>query len=287
MNKLLLHFDTDNVASSFDAVVAYDAGIDHLIQYAGVNCDNCTPLVEGAVYTRAPTNKKYTAIFVSGSDIVAGQNLFDAVKDNFFSNFRVSTMFDSNGCNTTAAAAVALLESHITIKDKIITVLAGTGPVGQRISMMLLQRGAKSVYLSSRTQERASQACDEIEKRFSQRPIPMKFGGDEKTTSIMNKTQIIIATGKTGIQLLEKSQWHNLPQLEALVDVNTKPPTGIEGIKINDNGTHYNSVLAFGGLAIGAVKLRLQRACIAELFNDNEKILDAKEILAVTEKIVV
>ena len=38
-----------------------------------------------------------------------GEALLAAVRKKFFANFRVSVMLDSNGANTTAAAAVAWL----------------------------------------------------------------------------------------------------------------------------------------------------------------------------------
>ena len=107
MKKLLYQFDTDPQASVFDNVVAYDGGADHVTAYANCNADMITPLVEGAIFTRSGPNKKNTAIFVGGSDINIGDNLLDTIQKYFFEGFRVSTMLDSNGCNTTAAAAVA------------------------------------------------------------------------------------------------------------------------------------------------------------------------------------
>ena len=100
MKKLLYHFDTDPIPSVFDSVVAYDGGADHVTQLGNITPDNCYSLVEGAIYTRAPKNKKNTALFIGGSDLAAGQELFESVKNIFFQNFRVSVMLDSNGCNT-------------------------------------------------------------------------------------------------------------------------------------------------------------------------------------------
>jgi len=101
MKKLLFQLDTDAIANSFDTVVAYDGGADHVIQVPGLTPANVGRIVEGTVFTRAPANKKFTALFVTGSNIGDGQALFDAVKKCFFGNFRVSMMLDSNGANTT------------------------------------------------------------------------------------------------------------------------------------------------------------------------------------------
>ena len=102
MKKLLFQLDTDIHPAVFDTVVAYDGGADHVIGYGNVSPENVTPLIEGTIFTRAPKEKQFTAIFVGGSNMAAGQELFKAVQKNFFADFRVSVMLDSNGSNTTA-----------------------------------------------------------------------------------------------------------------------------------------------------------------------------------------
>ena len=95
--KLLYQLDTDITASVFDSVVAYDGGADQVTGIGNVNPQNVLAMVDGCIYTRAPKDKQFTAIFVGGSSLTEGQAVFDAIKKRFFSNFRVSVMFDSNG----------------------------------------------------------------------------------------------------------------------------------------------------------------------------------------------
>ncbi len=52
--KILIQLDTDAHASVFDAVVAIDAGVEHLLQYSNVKPDDVRGLVHGAMYTRGP-----------------------------------------------------------------------------------------------------------------------------------------------------------------------------------------------------------------------------------------
>ena len=109
MKKLLFQLDTDTHPAVFDTVVAYDGGADHVIGHGSVTPENVRPLVEGAIFTRAPKEKHNTALFIGGSDMAAGEQVLEAVQKVFFADFRVSVMLDSNGSNTTAAAAVAKL----------------------------------------------------------------------------------------------------------------------------------------------------------------------------------
>ncbi len=104
--KILIQLDTDPQPSVFDAVVAVDAGADHLFRHGGVTPANVRDLVYGALFTRGPADLHATAIFIGGSNVSAGEAILDTVKKTFFGPFRVSVLFDANGANTTAAAAV-------------------------------------------------------------------------------------------------------------------------------------------------------------------------------------
>ena len=106
MKKLLLLLDSDPIPSVYDIFVGYDGGADHVVSYAGITPGNIASLIDGAIFTRGPSEKKHTAIFIGGANMAAGEELLTAVTKHFFGNFRVSVMLDSNGSNTTAAAAV-------------------------------------------------------------------------------------------------------------------------------------------------------------------------------------
>ena len=284
MKKLLLHLDTDSQASAFDQVVAYDAGVDAVLAYAGVDAENCFPLVEGAIYTRPPNSKRYTAILVGGSDMERAEAVLDAVRSQFFGGFRVSVMLDANGCNTTAAAAVATLASAHDLDGCRATVLAGTGPVGQRAAVMLARCGAK-VRLTSRKLDRAQQACERIAQRFDVEAEPMAAADADGTTQALDGAAVVLATGMTGVQLLPAAVWQACSSLRAAVDVGTCPPLGVEGMEMNDDGRAVGEVRLFGGLTVGALKLRTQREAIARLFASNEQTLDAEEIFTLAREL--
>ena len=282
MKKLLYHFDTDPIASVFDSVVAHDGGADHVTQLSGINEQNCSGLVEGAIYTRAPKNKKNTAIFVGGSDLVAGQNLFQAVQNEFFANFRVSVMLDSNGCNTTSAAGVALLNKATNLQGKTAVVLAGTGPVGQRAAVLLANSGA-NVRLTSRKQSRSVEACDEMHERFGVEMTPMQASDEASIEQAMDSAHIVFGAAKAGIQLLSASQWQDHPTLELIADVGTSKVLGFEDIDMMDKDTERHGKRVFGGIGIGALKLKLHRACVAKLFESNDVVLDAETIYKIAQ----
>ena len=103
---ILVQLVTDSQPSVFDAVVAVDARVQHIVRHGGVTPENVRDLVYGTIFTRGPADLNHTVIFIGGSNVPAGEAILDVIKKTFFVPFRVSVLFDGNGSNTTAAAAV-------------------------------------------------------------------------------------------------------------------------------------------------------------------------------------
>ncbi|OAI04699.1 methylenetetrahydrofolate dehydrogenase [Methylomonas methanica] len=282
MKKLLFQFDTDTHPSAFDTVVAYDGGADHVIGYGNITPDNVGSLVDGTIFTRAPKDKKNTAIFIGGSNIEAGQSLLIAVQKHFFPGFQVSVMLDSNGSNTTAAAAVAKLGSSANLAGKKAVVLAGTGPVGQRAAAMMALEGAQ-VSITSRHIFNAEKACFAMKERFGVDLTPIEAADYDSRTAAIQDANIVLATGAAGVQLLKPEHWQNNPHLQLLADANATPPVGIGGTDVLDRGEERHGKIVWGAIGFGALKLALHRACIAKLFESNKQVFDAEIIFALAK----
>src|SRR5258708_3470808 len=143
--KILIQLDSDPHPSVFDRVVAIDAGVDELFSCGGVKPEQVAGLVHGAIFTRKPSDLKRTALFVGGSDVAAGEKLMAEALKAMIPAFglRVSILLDANGANTTAAAAVRVAGKHLDLAGTRALVLGGTGPVGQRVGLLLACRGAQ------------------------------------------------------------------------------------------------------------------------------------------------
>lgn len=280
MKKLLFQLDTDAYPAVFDSVVGYDGGADHVIGHAGLTPETVGPLVDGAIFTRAPKEKKYTALFVGGSNLAEGEALFAAIGKKFFGNFRVSVMLDSNGSNTTAAAGVAKLGLSGSLAGKRAVVLAGTGPVGQRAAAMLAREGSQ-VTIVSRSIDRAERACRAMAERFGVDLTPMQAVNPEERGGSIEGAHVVFATGAAGVQLLNEQHWRDNSTLESLADANATPSLGVEGIDMMDRGEKRHGKIVWGAIGFGALKLALHRACIAKLFESNDQVLDAEEIFAI------
>jgi hypothetical protein len=285
MKKLLYQFDTDTHPAVFDNVVAYDGGADHVTAYGGITPDNVGALVDGAIFTRSPKDKKLTALFLGGSDMAAGEALLKAVRRKFFANFRVSVMLDSNGSNTTAAAGVAWLGHGRSLAGKRAVVLAGTGPVGQRAAMMLAKEGAQ-VAIAGRQLSKVQAVCTAIAERFKVEIEAVEAPDNTTRAKALKGAHIAFATGAASVCLLREADWRDHPTLELLADANATPELGIEGVDMMDRGVERHGKIVFGALGFGALKIALHRACIGKLFEQNDLVLNGEEIYALAKTMV-
>ncbi|MGE4195243.1 MAG: NADP-dependent methylenetetrahydromethanopterin/methylenetetrahydrofolate dehydrogenase [Pseudodesulfovibrio sp.] len=283
--KLLLQMDCDAQASVFDAVVAHDAGVDALFQQSGVAPADVRNQVYGLMFTRGGEDLKNSAAFIGGSDVVVGEAMLKAAQESFFGNVRVSVMLDSNGCNTTAAAAVAKLCGSDGLKGKKCVVLAGTGPVGKRAAGLMALEGA-DVVLTSRRMDRVEEACAEVNERFNVNIKGAEVGDEAQAKAVLEGAYAVLCAGAAGIQLLGADTWTANPALLRLGDINAVPPLGIEGTKAHFDGEDMDGKLVYGALGIGNLKMKVHRECIKRLFERNDMVFDAEEVYAVAKELI-
>jgi hypothetical protein len=279
-SKILIQLDTDDQPSVFDAVVAVDSGVEHLLRQGGVTPACVRDLVFGALFTRGPADLSATAIFIGGSNVAAGEAVLEAVKATFFGPFKVSVLFDANGANTTAAAAViAALESlGGSLAGVSAAVLAATGPVGQRAARLLVRLGA-NVSVGSRSLDRAQTLADAVREATGSPVTPFAAASAAALGDVLKDQQIVIAAGAAGVTLLPASLWSGLTQLKVLVDLNAVPPAGIEGVEPTDKNAERGPIRAWGALGVGGIKMKIHKKAIQELFTANDKLLDAEQVL--------
>lgn len=290
MKKLLLQLDNDKHPSVFDTITAYDAGAEHVLALGGATVKDVRDLVYGAMFTRGGDDLKNSAVFIGGSDVATGEAMLEAAQGAFFGPVRVSVMMDANGCNTTAAAAVAKMLSVGEVTGKKVVVLAGTGPVGLRAAAFFAKEGAQ-VTLTSRSLARAEAACASIEERFDVKVSAAGVADAEgvrifrSVRSVLDGAYAALCTGAAGITLVPEAAWVEHPTLHVLGDVNAVPPLGIEGIKPHWSGKEKHGKVIFGALGIGGLKMKIHRASVARLFEQNDLVLDAEEVYATAKEI--
>jgi methylenetetrahydrofolate/methylenetetrahydromethanopterin dehydrogenase (NADP+) len=287
VKKVLLQLDTDRHPSPFDAIVAHDAGVDVLLSHGDVTPDEVRDLVQGAFFTRAPGDSSL-AVWVGGSDVSAGEQVLDEVQTTFFGPFRVSAMLDSDGCNTTAATAIALIAKDRDLRGRRAVIL-GVGPVGLRSATLLVQEGCEVLATSipadvlgtdSYHRPRGLAVAEQLD--IDAREVEDRA----EMEAALDGAHIVLAAGPAGVELLRREVWSGNPTIELLADYNAAEPLGIEGVEAGDDLAEREGKLVLGALGIGGKKMKTHKACVRRLFERNDLVLNADGVYAVAREIV-
>jgi methylenetetrahydrofolate/methylenetetrahydromethanopterin dehydrogenase (NADP+) len=286
MRKLLLQLDSSRLPSVFDQVVAYDAAADVVMSYGGVTEGDVRDLIFGCIFTRGPKDLHNTAVWIGGTNMSAGEQLLAMAQDALSPPLSVSIMLDSNGSNTTAVAAVVKIEQALgDLKGKKVLILAGTGPVGQRAAGLLAKDGAQ-VTITSRKPEQGEKARQFISARFDVHVEAVTLNDPSRLPELCQGVEVLLNSGPAGVQMVPKSAWTGVKTLKIAVDLNAVPPLGIEGIDVNDAGIKKNGVIVFGAFGVGNFKTKLHKACVVQLFERNDLVLDAETIADIARELV-
>jgi methylenetetrahydrofolate/methylenetetrahydromethanopterin dehydrogenase (NADP+) len=288
VKKVLLQLDTDQHPSTFDAIVAEDAGVDVLLSHGGITPDGVRNLVQSAFFTRSPDDLASMAVWVGGSDVAVGENVLEEVKAAYFGPFRVSAMLDSNGCNTTAATAIALIAKQRELRGRRAVIL-GVGPVGLRSAMLLREEGCEILATTI--------PADVLQTDAYRTPrglaVAQRLGIDVREVpdraemeAALEGAEIVLIAGPAGVQVLREDVWSSNPTIELVVDFNAAEPLGIEGTEAMDFFAERHGKLVLGALAVGGPKMKTHKACVRQLFERNDLVLDADGVYSVARAIV-
>jgi methylenetetrahydrofolate/methylenetetrahydromethanopterin dehydrogenase (NADP+) len=304
MKKILIQLDSDTFASTFDTIVAYDAGADIVQSYGAVTPPDVRGLIQSAFFTRGIPELKDLAAWIGGSDVAMGEQLLAEARRAFFGPFKISLMLDSNGCNTTASTAAAKLARQTDLRGKSALVI-GPGPVGVRVAALLAGEGCMvrlvslppqllgarfSLDLAQRTLESGHRAAEAFHAGASAAAggvLEVELLHDAAALAhFLDRAEIVAAAGPAGLRILTMNDWSMRSGLKWLLDFNLTEPLGIEGIKPGDDFAEYDGKRALGALAIGNPKMRVHKACIAKLFERNDLVLDTEGIYDIAKQLI-
>lgn len=264
---VLLQLDADIHPSVFDAVVAVDSGVDHLLRHGGVRPEAVAGLVHGLLFTRGGDDLRRSAVFVGGSDVAAGEAIARAAADAFFGPFRVAVLVDPNGSSTTAAAAALAIGRSLGSPEdwgNIKVTIVGAGPVGGRVARLLMGLGAKvAVGSPDPGQVVAGAAMFRVEPGWE---------------SGQSRADVLVAAGPAGVEVLPTLDRAAFPDLKVAVDLNAVPPHGLGAVKPGDADRDRDGIRAWGALGVGGLKMKVHKAAIRALFDADPAVLDVEQV---------
>jgi methylene-tetrahydromethanopterin dehydrogenase len=252
-------------------LVAIDAFPDSMIfKYENVTDQDAPKIVYDLLFPRGPMGAQHTKIFINGSNFDMVEKVVDATQKCMASApWGNSIIVDPRGGYSTAAAAVAKtlgasLEKGLgTLEGKNVTVLAGTGPVGQTAARIYAAEKA-NVVISSRTMAKGQAVADKINTEVgAERVKVVEVTKPEQTAAAVKDAEIILAAGAGGIQLLSANDLKSAAKCKIVGDINAIKPLGVEGLGSNDDGVALASgAFGIGALAIGKLKIKIETEMI-------------------------
>jgi hypothetical protein len=267
---VFVFLDTDKYCSPFDMLVAIDAFPDSMIfKYENVTGEDAPKIVYDLLFPRGPEGAKHTKVFINGSNFEMVEQVVAATQKAMKSApWGNSIIVDPRGGYSTAAAAVAKtfgasMEKGLgSLEGKKVTVLAGTGPVGQTAARIYAAEKA-DVTITSRALAKGQIIADKINQECGAARVKVvEVSKPEQTAASVKDAEIILAAGAGGIQLLSASDIAKASKCKIVGDINAIKPLGVEGLGPNDDKEMKPGVWGIGALAIGKLKIKTEMEMI-------------------------
>jgi methylene-tetrahydromethanopterin dehydrogenase len=255
--------------SPFDVNMAIDAGFAHIVPYTNVLQNEVIALTQDAMFSRSPSGVKREAMFFGGRDIHTALEMQNAAKSAMFAPFMFSTFADPSGAFTTAAAMLAKINAHFSLKNQTIAIFGASGPVGTTAALIAAAQGANVQMVAHRDIESMQAHADVLEKRYAVQVQALDGASDAAKTQVLNGATVAICAAAAGIRVLESAHFAQSKSLKIMTDVNAVAPSGVAGLDVMNDGQpiENTNIIGIGALAIGKLKYMTQHRLLQQLLS--------------------
>lgn len=293
--KVFIFLDADKHASPFDILTTVDIFEEAaVLKYEDVTAEEAERIICDAMFPRGPEGAKHTKIFISGHDLKAVNDILERAKKCMFPPFELAMIVDPRGAYTTAAAAVAkalellLQKGFGEFESKTVTVLAGTGPVGQTAARLCALEKA-NVIVTSRSLQKASSVATRINEETEVEKVRgVEAQTPEETGKAIGNADVVLAAGAASTELLPLKVLGNYgKKCRVVVDINAIPPLGVEGLRSDARGEEIlPNILGIGALAVGEFKNKVEAELIRKAAVEPRGIFDYRTAYEIAKKAV-
>jgi methylene-tetrahydromethanopterin dehydrogenase len=234
-------------------------------------------------------------MFIGGKRAIEALDMMDRAKKAMVPPFEISVFADPAGSFTTAAAMVACAKKLLRetfsadLKGMRVVVFGGTGVVAFASAVIAVSDGAKATLVGYDGPERVKKLALEANARFDEALDYADGSTEEQKTALAREADIIFAAGPAGRRLLTTDQLKEATKLKVAADVNAVPPSGIEGVGVNDNGKPIRgtNAVGIGALAVGNIKYKTEFGLFKMMIETEKPIyLDFRDAYALAQKLV-
>jgi methylene-tetrahydromethanopterin dehydrogenase len=292
---VFIFLDTDKHATPFDILTIIDVFPESVVlKYEDVNVEDTEKIVYDAMFPRGPEGAKHTKIFINGRDFNRANDILEKVRKCMIPPFELAVIIDPRGAYTTAAATVAkslrlsLEKGFGGLENKVVSVLAGTGPVGQTVARLFASEKA-NVILTSRELQKASSVATKINEDINSDQVRgVEAQASDEIGRAIENADVVLSTGASGTQLLTLDVLKKHGKKCRIVgDINAIPPLGVEGLKSEADGEEVlPNVFGIGALAIGKLKNMVEVELIKKAVEEPKGIFDYRLAYDIAKKLM-
>ncbi len=257
--------------SPFDVNMAADAGYLTIAQYSRVKLEEVRDLTQDMMFSRAPQAAPRTGLFIGGKDAALAFDMANEAKASIFPPFEISIFPDPAGSFTTAAAMIAKVEQALVkvradgLKGAKVQIYGATGVVGSVAAVIAASAGADVTLVSHREVSAVEEKARDIKTRFGLDVACTAAVTDADKAALVPSAEVILATGKAGVEILNAAHLEAAKNLIVAADVNAVPPAGIAGIGAHDAAAQLPHGIGIGALAIGNLKYAVQHTLLKRM----------------------
>ena len=252
-------------------LVAIDAFPDSMIfKFENVTGEDAPKIVFDLLFPRGPEGAKHTKVFINGSNFEEVEKVVAATQKAMKSApWGNSIIVDPRGGYSTAAAAVAKtfgasMEKKLgSLEGKKVTVLAGTGPVGQTAARIYAAEKADVTITSRSTRKGTSQSQTKSTLNAAQNASKSsKYPSQSRQQQPLKTQKSSSQQAQEASSCLAQQTLAAAPKCKIVADINAIKPLGVEGLGPNDDKEMKPGVWGIGALAIGKLKIKTETEMI-------------------------
>jgi methylene-tetrahydromethanopterin dehydrogenase len=293
----ILHMVTPQKhVSPFDVNMALDAGFDAVIPYTLVVPQEVRGLVQDAVFSRAPGDGPRTGMFIGGKNAIVALDMLTDAWEAMVPPFAISLFADPSGAFTTGATLVAIVKQRLKeqtgtgLAGKKVLIVGGGGVVSFCAAVVAAQEGAIVKLAGYEGEGPVISAAADMRSRFNVQVTGVDASSSEKLCELIAETQVLLCAATAGARAISSAMLAEAAEhLEIAADTNAVPPSGIEGIGLQDDGAPLANTVAvgIGPLVIGNIKYQVQAGLFRRMIaSDKAIVLDFRDAFKLATEIV-
>jgi len=277
---IMILFSSDPYPDLYNALFAYDVGYDLVIPVPNVTSKNFEEIFIEAYFGRRLECSKNTVFFLNIRPQSELEKAIDILNNLRSKQITPTIIIDPRGAYTTAAAIAYILQKAVNnlalnLSSLSMTVLGGAGNVGAAVVKLLCEKLKETIAI-----DKDKLRIEDLKKDLQNASCNIRFIQTSDKADFVEycrNADIVVSTGPPKVNFLSINDLAE-SKCKIAIDIDAVPPSGILGIKPDDNNTQREGISCFGYKIVGKIKRKIQEEILIKAKATLGRIFDLNEI---------